>query len=94
MNPIIKHNLEDHATVLSQYLENENTDRNVLAWLIKRLLIKLFRKEYIVYALEYINIGGIDEFHEKLAEKLGGDLADEIIVAVKKQIASKTKKKK
>jgi hypothetical protein len=89
MNNNIKHALEDHAEVLRQYLDNDSTDQTALAFLIKRLMVKLFKKQYIEYVLNYINIGNLTEFHTKLADKLGNDLADEIIAATKKQIAKK-----
>ena len=91
MNAIIKHHLNDHANVLKQYMENTTTDKTILAWLIKRILIKLFRKEYILYCLDYINIGDIPDFHVALTEKLGDELADDIIDAVKKHLAKKKK---
>lgn len=92
MNAILKHHLNDHAEVLSQYMANRTTDKTILAWLIKRLLLKLFKREYINYALEYINIADIAQFHVKLADKLGNDLADDIIDAVNKHLKKNAKK--
>lgn len=91
MNAIIKNHLDDHSELLKQYLDNETTDKTILSWLIKRLMLKLFKKEYLMYALEYINIADIPEFHVKLSEKLGDDLADDIITAVNKHLAKKKK---
>lgn len=89
MNNILKHHLNDHAEVLNQYMANETTDKVILASMIKRLMLKLFRKQYMEYALNYININGMVEFETKLAEKLGDDLSNEIIQAIKKHLTKK-----
>lgn len=89
MNTIIKHHLNDHAEVLRQYLENDVTEKTIIAWLIKRLMLKLFKKQYMDYVLQKINIGSMADFEIKLAEKLGDELSDEIIQAIKKHLSRK-----
>lgn len=89
MNTIIKHHLNDHAEVLRQYLENDVTEKTIIAWLIKRLMLKLFKKQYMDYVLQTINIGSMADFEIKLAEKLGDELSDEIIQAIKKHLSRK-----
>jgi len=44
-----------------------------------------------LYCLDYINIADIPDFHVALTEKLGDELADDIIDAVKKHLAKKKK---
>lgn len=91
MNIIIKSHLNDHSEVLKQYIENDTTDKKLLAWLIKRLFLKLFKKEYMMYALQYINVTDLPEFHIKLSEKLGDELANDVMDAIKKHLAKKKK---
>jgi len=92
MNLLLKTHLEDHGELFKQYMENETTDKSILAWLIKRLFIKLFRKQYMEYVFKKINIESWPDFEIKLAEKLGDDLASEIIIAIEQHCNKKKKK--
>ena len=89
MNAYLIYKLDDHAEVLRQYLANENTDKTILAGLIKRLMLKLFQKKYMDYVLNKVNITSMADFEIQLAEKLGDELSHDIIAAIKKHLSKK-----
>lgn len=75
MNAILQHHLEDHATCLDQFLNNDTQDHNILAELIVRILTRISKKAWIEHALAYINIDGVDGLESRLVAKFGEDLA-------------------
>jgi hypothetical protein len=44
--------IADHVEVLHQYSTNDNTDKNILAIMIERLLCMFNKKEYFYLAME------------------------------------------
>lgn len=85
--------LEARAQVIENYLNDEKTDRKILAQTLTYLLLRLFKKSYVNFVLNYLNIGSMPEFKERLADKLGNEAADKIIKAIEANYKEKTAKK-
>ena len=90
MNAKLEYNVKEHVEVLSQYMNNTNTDHPTLIKMIVRILIKFFKRVYFDKALdvwfEKENLKPADSIDEKiqrlktlLARKFDMELVDLII---------------
>ena len=94
MNQIEQHNINEHAVLMQQYLDNPNQDPVILAKLIERLVRKLVRLRWLEPVLKILNVTDANGFEELLAKRIGEELASDIIEsAAVVSLAKKLKKK-
>jgi hypothetical protein len=95
--------IKDHVEVLSQYMNNKNTDHPTLAGMVIRILMKFFKKVYFEKALdiwfEKENLKPSVKIEEKiktlkslLKRKFDAELVDNIIADVNKYYKIKASK--
>lgn len=95
--------IKDHVDVLSQYMNNDNTDHSTLAGMIVRVLIKFFKKVYFEKALdiwfEKENLKPSVKIEDKikslkalLKRKFDAELVDNIIADINKYYKIKAAK--
>jgi len=85
--------LEARAQVIENYLNDDKIDRKLLAQILTYLLLRLFKKTYVNHVLNYLNIGSMPEFKERLADKIGNEAAEKLIKAIEAKYKEKTAKK-
>jgi hypothetical protein len=94
MNAIEQHYIKEHAVLLQQYLDNPNQDPVILAKLIERIVRRLVRLNWLEPVMKILNVTDAHDFEYLLADRIGVELASDIMEsAAVAKLAKKLKKK-